>query len=476
MDDNGGQCCVEKHMPGTPNDGFEHSTLREVNTLALIAQFRQHPHVLLVQSTDVVVRTDEAKHANVPSRFVLCVRMPRFACDAYQWALSSRTTGKAHIVGAERFLRHVVAALEFLHSNGVLHRDVKPSNVLVDGVCHKTGHGGRFLLADFGSSREMAVSMRATRQPRDAPMRPAAYVHADETYTPHVTTAPYRAPETVDETAPNGVATYGPGADVFSAVVSSLNVATGRALPDRPLALTPALNLLWRQATGAGLFAETDAVLRDVRAALSTDPTARPSASVLRAALWLGPSRDTLRAQEPEAVVDALRTKRVPQWDPDVSNSSRFPSQVRLSVTPGPFEDPAFRRDHVRWLCCRSTQANLGDIVLLHTVTLMDRLFAALWHNADPKDNVPADALTLRDTESAVAACLLIVTKLVMSLVLDDVLHEHGNPAQVCAWERSIVERLQGNLTLQFRIPEHLCALSQRALHRRLEKTVYPYA
>ena len=45
------------------------------------------------------------------------------------------------------FMAEIVLALEALHAHGVLYRDLKPSNVLVDAE-------GHVKLADFGLSRE----------------------------------------------------------------------------------------------------------------------------------------------------------------------------------------------------------------------------------------------------------------------------------------------------------------------------------
>ena len=64
------------------------------------------------------------------------------------WTLSStlRTTGRLPIDEAVRIGAEVAEALEHAHQRGVIHRDVKPGNVLID-------ESGRARLADFGIAR-----------------------------------------------------------------------------------------------------------------------------------------------------------------------------------------------------------------------------------------------------------------------------------------------------------------------------------
>lgn len=64
--------------------------------------------------------------------------------------------GKYHYWGARKVLRDVCNALSVLHSRGVIHRDVKPENIMVD-------KNGRVVLIDFNASRKESAAGKDTK-------------------------------------------------------------------------------------------------------------------------------------------------------------------------------------------------------------------------------------------------------------------------------------------------------------------------
>ena len=64
--------------------------------------------------------------------------------------------GKYRYWGARKVLTDVCNALSVLHSRGIIHRDVKPENIMVDG-------NGRVVLIDFNASRKESAASKDTK-------------------------------------------------------------------------------------------------------------------------------------------------------------------------------------------------------------------------------------------------------------------------------------------------------------------------
>ena len=72
------------------------------------------------------------------------------------------------------YCREILQGLDYLHSNKILHRDIKGQNILVDfaGVCK---------LSDFGCSKELYGEIASTMTLRGTPqfMAPEVRLRAD---------------------------------------------------------------------------------------------------------------------------------------------------------------------------------------------------------------------------------------------------------------------------------------------------------
>ena len=65
-------------------------------------------------------------------------------------------TGLYHPRGAKKVLTGVCAGLTVLHERGIVHRDVKPENVII-------GPGGRVVLLDFNAARQVSPARKDTQ-------------------------------------------------------------------------------------------------------------------------------------------------------------------------------------------------------------------------------------------------------------------------------------------------------------------------
>ena len=64
-------------------------------------------------------------------------------------------SGKYHYRGAKKVLKGVCNALSVLHKRNLVHRDVKPDNVMID-------KNGRVILIDFNASRKISTAKKDT--------------------------------------------------------------------------------------------------------------------------------------------------------------------------------------------------------------------------------------------------------------------------------------------------------------------------
>ena len=151
------------------------------------------------------------------------------------------------------FLRDVLNALQYIHSNGQIHRDVKPGNVL---LCAD----GSVKLGDFG----VAASLIEQGQRQMA------------RYT--VTGTPcYMAPEVLNED--HG---YTEKADIWSLGISAIELATGEAPYSRLKQMEVMIKILKSPPPTLPTNVPYSAEFRDfVKCCLQTDPKNRPTAEQL---------------------------------------------------------------------------------------------------------------------------------------------------------------------------------------------------
>lgn len=101
-----------------------------------------------------------------------------------------------------RYARELLTALQFCHEHNVMHRDVKPENILL-------ARDARLKLADFGLARETLTTSEPLSRDK---------------YTPQMVTLWYRAPEILLGDM------YGPGVDVWSAACVIAEMLSGAPL------------------------------------------------------------------------------------------------------------------------------------------------------------------------------------------------------------------------------------------------------
>lgn len=112
--------------------------LREAETAAQLG----HPNIVPIYSVDEV--------GNLVFFVMACI-------DGDNLATMLQKRGPLPIENARRWITEVADALAYAHARGVIHRDIKPDNILLDGI------DGRALVTDFGIARAMMDSGETSR-------------------------------------------------------------------------------------------------------------------------------------------------------------------------------------------------------------------------------------------------------------------------------------------------------------------------
>src|SRR2546422_3674339 len=157
---------------------------REAETIALL----NHPNICTIYEID--------EHEG--SRFIAMERLDGVNLKLH---MTRTTLGEAEVV---EIARQVAAALEAAHEKGIVHRDIKPGNIMV-------GPGGTVKVLDFGLPRrfQMPETGEVTMYGSTMPGRPLG-------------TANYMAPERILQ------GPLDPRGDLFSLGVVMYEMATGR--------------------------------------------------------------------------------------------------------------------------------------------------------------------------------------------------------------------------------------------------------
>ena len=149
-----GRKVVIKVLPPELSAGVNRERFqREIQVAAQL----QHPHVVPLLSAGRIPSSDTGPETTMPDRptstpadsELLYYTMPFIEGESLRAAIARR--GRLPVREVIRILHDVVEALAYAHSRGVVHRDIKPGNILTIG--------SHALVTDFGVAKALSVSM-----------------------------------------------------------------------------------------------------------------------------------------------------------------------------------------------------------------------------------------------------------------------------------------------------------------------------
>jgi len=327
-----------------------------------VARFRREAQAIAkLRHPNIVDVYDFGEHNGTPYMIVEYVPGGSLASRMEKGPLDSTT--------AIRYLRGIASGLDYAHNHGVVHRDVKPANVLMT-------NDESPVLADFGLAKLLEGSSLKS-------------MTGVTTGTPA-----YMAPEQVTGQR------VGPAADRYSLATIAYEMLTG-VIPFHGEAL---MELLYSQvhrmpphasARNAALSPEVDAVLVK---GLAKDPAARWSSSTelveaLAAALTAHPAQvlaETMVMARPVVAAQAVKSAVVPP-----PPSTGFVEEETTLAYPSPPPPPAPARPSQRGRWIAGIAAGVVLAVLLGLVAVVANTTTI---DVNPNRTVQGGVITVKAT------------------------------------------------------------------------------
>ena len=187
-DDDGCVWALKSFDSEDSDEGLDIGALREVSVLRMLSQDSVYQHPFIMHLVDVIPMYNQDQG--------IAIVMPKYTCSLDKLIGTGALCNRAK----KRVAHGLLSAVSFLHSNSIIHRDIKPDNILMNDDMQP-------VLADFSLAK--IFNSRCD----------------EATHTPQVGTPTYRAPEVYAQQG------YGLVSDCWSCGVVLLEIFSDAIIP-----------------------------------------------------------------------------------------------------------------------------------------------------------------------------------------------------------------------------------------------------